>query len=188
MTQDIFALSAVDAKGVGLVVEFSRTADRVAHAVFAQRGDDRELLFQSVEGEDDDGWPSSPPFQEADMVDHLAEPALLLVGMAGKSHWSGSVEVESARRALVFDVACRVVGVKPRIGSEYVAPANHAQETSGEGIVFTSELLGVSGHLSGRTGNITAQRSSRENCRIDVNAAYRPDPQTVRWGYEFTVK
>ena len=50
----------------------------------------------------------------------------LLIGMAGKSHWSQSVETDPATTSLTFDVACRVQRQPPWLGSSYHASAGGA--------------------------------------------------------------
>jgi hypothetical protein len=62
----------------------------------------------SVEGSPEEEWPASPPFQALEVAERTGRPVALLVGMAGKSHWSASVELDPRARSLRFDVACRV--------------------------------------------------------------------------------
>src|SRR5262245_46882266 len=45
--------------------------------------------------------------------------AALLVGMAGRSHWSGSIEATPASAEIVFDLACRHSGAPQELGSRY---------------------------------------------------------------------
>jgi hypothetical protein len=103
-------LDATDSAGLVLRVRFTRERDRYAHAILAVEPSGREhLLLESVEGTADDEWPSSPPLQSLS-IEELApgRRAALLVGMAGRSHWSASIEAIPGRTALVFDIACRL--------------------------------------------------------------------------------
>ena len=78
------------------------------------------LLLESMEGTPDDDWPVSPALRELHFEDRADGRRLaLLVGMAGKSHWSLSVELDAARGQLVFDVACRLRSPPARLGSRY---------------------------------------------------------------------
>jgi hypothetical protein len=65
-------------------------------------------LLESIEGSAHDDWPPSPPLQSL-TIEKLADGHLvaLLLGMAGKSHWSASIEAVPDKAALIFDIACR---------------------------------------------------------------------------------
>ncbi len=92
-------------------------------------------MLASEEGSDQDEWPPSPPLQQLHVEDRAGGGRVaLLVGMAGQSHWSLSVEALPALRQLVFDAACRLGGSADsrsgRLGSGYRAmifPATDAQ-------------------------------------------------------------
>jgi len=99
-----------------LRVEFYRVADRYAHRIVHQQAPG---VLQSVEGDADDVWPPSPPLQQLSLEEHSGSAIALLLGMAGKSHWSMSVEAKEQQ--LLFDVACRLSGEHPRLSSTYQA-------------------------------------------------------------------
>ena len=103
-------LDATDSTGLALRIRFTRERDRYAHAILAVEPSGREhLLLESVEGTPEDEFPPSPPLQSLS-IEELApgRRAALLVGMAGRSHWSASIEAVPGIAALVFDIACRV--------------------------------------------------------------------------------
>jgi hypothetical protein len=103
-----------------LQVEFFRRGDRVAHRLL-HRG---ILLAESVEGTPDEDWPPSPPFQEVHFESSKLPgrdepcPIALLVGMAGRSHWSASV-VPSLPEEVTWDTACRLHGPPAWLGAQY---------------------------------------------------------------------
>ncbi|HWB09468.1 MAG TPA: hypothetical protein VG826_09600 [Pirellulales bacterium] len=114
-----------------LSVVLLRSGDRYRHEILSTAGE-RQLLLASVEGTDDQAWPPSPPFQEV----HLRQDgvyAALLVGRAGRGHWSASIEPDPSQQAILFDVACRSSGDIDWLGSSYrwfgeaVAPSDDAQ-------------------------------------------------------------
>jgi hypothetical protein len=118
--------------GRGLAVEFLRLEDRVGHAIQVVDGDSARRVLTSVEGAAADVWPASPPLQNLHVEDRrvdTGEPSAvrrqvaLAVGMAGRSHWSLSVEPDPRAMAIEFDVACRVPGDSgdDRLGSTYRA-------------------------------------------------------------------
>jgi hypothetical protein len=108
-------------EGEGLRVRFVVQGDRVAHEI-SLLGDDRwQVVLSTVEGDPTQDWPPSPPWQSLHIERPPDEPArALLVGMAGRSHWSASVLLDSSPPRLRFDIACRVrPGPAGRLGVVY---------------------------------------------------------------------
>lgn len=113
-------LEVRDASGRGLRVEFVRVKDRYAHVISRLDGELAVLVWESVEGTDSDDWPASPPLQQLSLETLSGDRRVaLLVGMAGTSHWSLSVEPAADGIAFIFDVACRVKSTPERLGSMY---------------------------------------------------------------------
>lgn len=112
-------LEAAGSGGALLRVEFLWRGDRYGHVISAA-DDAGELqpLLESLEGTPADDWPPSPPLQSLHR-ETLPEgrAALLLVGAAGRSHWSASVEVRNA--GLSFDIACRYSDAGTWLGCRY---------------------------------------------------------------------
>ena len=100
-------------------VVFRWRGDRWRHTVtFAG-----ESLAESVEGTADGGdarWPVSPPLVELTAINLQGGPALLAVGLAGRSHFSASVRPHPERAdTLLFEIACRVKERPSWLGSTY---------------------------------------------------------------------
>ena len=100
-------------------VVFRWCGDRWRHTVtFAC-----ETLAESVEGTadgDDARWPVSPPLVELSAIDLQGGPAILAVGLAGRSHFSASVRPHPERAdTLLFEIACRVKERPSWLGSTY---------------------------------------------------------------------
>lgn len=119
-----------------LRLEFVQTADRVSHRLFA--GD--TLVLESQEGTSADAWPASPPLQSL-LIEPRGEGSAvaLLVGMAGKSHWSASIEPRDG--GFHCDIACRLSDaagflgttyrvLDPRVTIEPVAPATRVRDSN----------------------------------------------------------
>ncbi len=105
-----------------LRISFQRdSSDRFGHTIELIDGGGRAYpVLESIEGTADEPWPASPPFQEA----HLEQRAggrqvVLLVGMAGSSHWSASAEIDPQSHSVAFDIACRLRGRSDWLGSRY---------------------------------------------------------------------
>jgi hypothetical protein len=100
----------------GMRVVFFRRGDRYAHRVEVSKAGQGSWLpvWESLEGTPDDDWPPSPPLQHLHVEKRAEGPVALLVGMAGRTHWSAAVEVvrESGLpivpRVVRFDIAARV--------------------------------------------------------------------------------
>lgn len=76
--------------------------------------------MSSVEGSADDSWPASPPLQDLHIEQRGdGQRVALLVGRAGGSHWSMSVEADNAAERLTFDIACRLRATPRWLGSTY---------------------------------------------------------------------
>ena len=103
----------------GTAVVFRWRGDRWRHTVtFAG-----ESLAESVEGTADGGdarWPVSPPLVELSAIDLQGGPALLAVGLAGRSHFSASIRPHPEHAdTLLFEIACRVKERPSWLGSTY---------------------------------------------------------------------
>jgi hypothetical protein len=119
--QPLAILDAVDERGLGVRVAFFRVAHRFAHRIALVVDTGVQWVLASVEGDNRQAFPPSPPLQQlATEVGIAGCPATLLLGMAGRNHWSVSVESHPADRRIRFDVACRArVADRERLRSAY---------------------------------------------------------------------
>jgi hypothetical protein len=167
--ESVLSLAVLNADGWGLELTFWIEANRCAHRLAAIDGTRRVVLLESIEGTADDLWPPSPPWQQVNApfaarrssgklasekrasgklasgklaTGNHAMPSAMLVGAAGASHWSASVEgvgsewtqTEEGQNlspmevagceqlpatGLLFDVACRAKSQPERLSSTY---------------------------------------------------------------------
>jgi hypothetical protein len=139
----VSSLVALDGCGRGLELTFRVRAGRCVHRLIAIAGTRRADLLESVEGDAQDCWPPSPPWQHVSASPVQGGAAqggakqrytTLLMGAAGVSHWSASVERSNLEGnhgpalegsghppapGLRFDVACRAKSRPDRLGSTY---------------------------------------------------------------------
>jgi hypothetical protein len=198
-------------------VEFVPSGDRIAHVIYVREPlgagapetqDFAERpwieLLRSVESEADVAWPDSPPLQELHIEDRGGVPVALLVGRAGKSHWSASIGFEGDpglaagnRFKLIVDVACLARSEPMRLGSVY-SLARDVDAANGNSANCEPNESNASGQeraivLSGRDG-LQVQLSTIHPFPIDVTALgrrldFQPSvnlstlPTTVRWGF-----
>ena len=109
-----------------LRLSFERRNDRYGHRVETLHDGRVSTWLASIEGEPDDDWPPSPPLQQLS-IETLPDgvTAALLVGMAGKSHWSLSAHGDPQQGGFWFDAACRVRHVPQRLGASYEPVSPH---------------------------------------------------------------
>lgn len=181
---DLPSLEVADSAGRCLRVVFLWERDRYAHRIEVVEQGLVTNCLTTEEGSISDQWPPSPTLQQHSMVEgHEGKQVALLVGMAGKSHWSASVEGDATTTSLVFDVACRV-GRRPRwLGSSYRTE-----------LPITLDDLGAS-RLAVRDGSVmliieptdtTCIATVLGECDRVSLVAPLPDaepPFTIRWKY-----
>lgn len=115
--------TAIPGLAAGAVaVAFERSGDRWRHVVTLAGG----LLLESIEGPADPAadprWPASPVLTEVSVVDAAGRPAILGLGLAGRSHFSVSIAAHPDRPdTLLFEVACRIQEPPGWLGSTYRA-------------------------------------------------------------------
>jgi hypothetical protein len=126
MRNELIAESSAGADALRL--DFVWRGDRFAHVLsLVGAGGVAIPLLESVEGTPLDAAPSSPPLQSVS-IETLpgGRRAALLVGMAGRGHWSASIEAVPGEAALVFDIACRSAGGDPMLASTYRLASDHS--------------------------------------------------------------
>ena len=172
-----------------LRVRFWFCEDRYAHEVWLAVGGEWIAVLASVEGSPSEDWPASPPLQSLHFERlGMANQSALLVGMAGKSHWSASIELDPTGNCARFDIACRVRGaIKQVLASTYRAmPGVSAlQERDGKVAFNTTLPANVSLELASPDA---PPRTSIEVVEGEVRIV-ADDPaesdlsRTVRWRY-----
>ncbi len=103
-----------------LAIAFDRRPDRWAHRVML----DGRIVAESVEGPgegpDDPRWPASPVLTEVTLTTASGRPAIVGVGLAGRSHFSASFTPHpTLTDAVLVEIACRVQEHPIRLGSTY---------------------------------------------------------------------
>ncbi len=178
---DVHSIDAINSQGDGLRVEFFRAGSRWAHRLLAfERGVVRPLL-ESIEGDETQAFPPSPVLQQCDPSGAM----LLLIGMAGKNHWSVGVEAFPDRRTVRMDVACRSQPCSlGQLGSCYRLLMPRPLGESGGLLVvagaYQYELVPQ------RIDQIeSAEVVVSTSDRVMVQAAIAPSVRTQRWCYEF---
>jgi hypothetical protein len=147
-----------------LRVVFDQLSDRIGHRIEVFLNNEFVSVLESAEGSGDDDWPKSPALQTVHVEARPAGSVALLVGMAGKSHWSASVAADEASGRVAFDVACRVGREPEWLGSNYrqLGDMNLVQ------VVVEASVFEVNGEL------ITITPLPHQSTQL---------PRTVQWRY-----
>jgi hypothetical protein len=174
-----------------------QTADRVSHRIEVLDSASRVLAeLRSIEGTSSDEWPPSPALQSCSVQKiRPGVTAAFLVGMAGKSHWSASVEAITGEGKLVFDLACRLSSIPQWIGSTYELlkeEAGESRELEGpaRGIVLSSHaLLSILPEPVGKPGNCRCQiTENRIEVRGNMEGGLSNQVRTCRWRYRLKLQ
>lgn len=153
------ALESLDERRQGLRVEFHWRVDRYVHTIYRVTGDTMVPIISSLEGTEDDMFPTSPGLVDL----HRQEKILFLTGATSICHWSLSVQAKHAP-SLVFEVACRPKAQPTWLGSTYEVLHPSAQAT----LLSQSNLW-----------------SSSHQIRISpVGEIPLKFPSTLQWNYE----
>ena len=182
-------VSMPDTAGRRLKVRFFQQADRYAHSVWWVDGDSETILLESVEGDDRAAWPPSPPLQQLTVEDRPdGGRVLLLVGMAGTSHWSLSVEPHPSDPAFLFDVACRIKGECRRLGNQYRCHARPAAPRGPQTIEFgvADQLIRLDSEARGN-GPAAPVEISGETVSVHPTPPSARPPTTARWTYRVAI-
>ncbi len=119
-------IESIDPNGNGVRLELDWLTDRFRHRISGLHCRKSIEILTSVEGDQEEEWPLSPPLQEFNdptiVSDFNQGQARLAIGSAGSAHWAVSVEaVENTGElpAITFDVACRTRHIPKWLGSTY---------------------------------------------------------------------
>lgn len=172
---------------LALRVDFIKLADRYRHELSAviREGSIENVipLCSSVEGTSDDPWPPSPPLQSLS-IEKLSDgrTAALLVGMAGKSHWSASIAEVAGFAAIEFDFACRCAEVPARLGCEYRAAQQIDVVHDKPGVLLLQPAFGIMILISSQQLVAQAERTDR-TFRFEPSGNPFAGSRTARWKY-----
>ncbi len=167
-----------------LSVGFEQAGDRHAHWI--EVGDDAaggQRWLESIEGTASESWPASPALQSLHVEERGRDIRVaLLVGMAGGSHWSMSVEADASRGQLTFDVACRTRDVPAFLGSSYRAFAQPAAVRDDGGLRWSFGKEELELELDTSAGQTRAECLA-ERLTIVPGLIAVAGPRTYRWRY-----
>lgn len=173
-------------RGGGLAVGFHWIGDRYRHEIGVDEAGDFLPLLISAEDDAEQSWPPSPPLQHLDIVSHEnGIQVAFLVGMAGRSHWSASVELDGEDREVRVDVACRADRQPSRLATTYRMAEGVTAEAFDGGVRLARPDGGCRVELQWSHGALLQPRSEASG-ELAVTPADCPRegfPATVRWQY-----
>ncbi|MGB6044162.1 MAG: hypothetical protein WBF93_13465 [Pirellulales bacterium] len=177
-------------------VQFQSHGDRWGHTIGVWSGDRLMPFLASCEGTESEHWPPSPPLTEVHIDTSLAKPTAMLVGMSGDSHWSITVQLDTDRASLQFDVACRIKTEPPEftglhsggwgMGSCYRSMICPTDCTNHElRFVMDQVKLGI---VTADQADVPAATIVADENMLYFSAESQPGslPRTIRWQYRLT--
>jgi len=185
----LWTLQIVGRDGRGLQVTWFRDDDRLGHEIAVVNGTMATVCMRAELGREQDPWPASPPLQQCSLeASPVGRRTALFIGMAGKSHWSQSIETDdSTMAALTFDVACRVQHQPAWLGSTYrtsqavqVLSASSVRLAVAEGLDMT--LIALTGEPPDNSSPCPIEVGGSQ-LAIAADLAKLRLPSTVRWRY-----
>lgn len=178
---------------------FEKHTDRWMHRVVIIDGGSAIPMLRSVEGDEQLGWPPSPPLQDVNLHELPAGAAVLGVGMAGSNHWSASFSIESAEddRAgcqayILADIACFCKQARPEsatvLKSSYlIEPGIEIVEVGPDRLVLRPSQYAVS--LTPLDGEHWNSQLSCDGSRFMITPERVNEDlgKPTRWGYRVAV-
>jgi hypothetical protein len=169
-----------------LQIDFHWRCDRFHQTIslVGQKADVMPLLA-SVEGDAGASWPPSPPLQSLS-IESLPDGrrAALLVGMAGRGHWSASIEALPHETALLFDIACRMREPAAALASTYRMAAE------GGALFAAADRSWIEVRHGKTAAVITPSQESAAGSTLTLLdpatfaiSPSRPHGSTIRWKY-----
>ncbi|MDZ4848213.1 MAG: hypothetical protein SGI77_02880 [Pirellulaceae bacterium] len=145
------------------------------------------LILASIEGNANQNWPESSPFQQivCENVGAGGKPVLLAVGMAGKAHWSATIEGDSMTEAIAMDIACRTAAAPERLGSLYHVPTIWKATIVSNNSVLLEHPDGMSATIDS-IGNAPLHFDAALRTLLiqpTIDATHHQRGQTYRWRY-----
>ena len=102
-----------------VAVVFTWHGDRWRHVIDIDGRPFASSLEHTDDGRDRE-WPASPPLVEVSRAETPGGPAVLAVGLAGRSHYSASIAPHpTSPDSVLFEIACRIKEPAAWLGSTY---------------------------------------------------------------------
>ncbi len=175
-----------------LRLTFEQAADRVAHRIEVLDPLGHRLAqLHSKEGTSADEWPASPALQSCSLQEiRPGESAAFLIGMAGKSHWSASVEAIPSQGELRFDFACRINAQPDWLGSTYITgfPTNADSLHYPEMAIFRGSRSEIAAWIYGLDETVSGTQINGQELKLSCSENLLRFPQTLRWQYRICLK
>ncbi len=168
--------------------------DRLAHGFWWEASSetlDMVRIMTSCEGTPQDTWPASSPFQQIVREEIGTEKKLVLlaVGMAGKTHWSGTVEGDAMTEAIAMDFAARVNATPDFLGSTYfiddawTAQLQTTADALNQSVTLTHAEQGVKLVFDSIGPHLVSIDGKKLTLTFQADFPATKRNQTLRWRY-----
>ncbi len=157
------------------------TNGRFGHQICVRGSDDWIEVISTIEDEGTDDWPSSPPIRQTDVHAAADAPIWFGLGMAGRSHWSASIE--PTERGIRIEFACRLSGRPGWIGVTYRI-GESARVVAAEGNRVMLDLAGCRLALNPQA-DTRLDRTTRSDGSTRLVLVPKKITPTTCWSYEW---
>ena len=179
-------IEAIGSDDTGLRATLAWVEDRYVQYIDWVAGTQTFRLMESVEGTADDVWPPSPVLQTLSVENRSQQRQVaLMMGMAGKNHWSVSIENDPQERKLTFDVACRIAEASSKLGTQYRTSSaiTLLAEDHGVEVTVAGRRCQVMLESTGGRGESDVIRHRNGIIRIIPTKELSTFPDTICWKY-----
>lgn len=171
-----------------LAVVFHVDRDRVGHRLVQYRDAAASVVAESVESDHAVPWPPSPVVQQVDACRTTeGTDSLVAVGMAGVSHWSLAVDVDSQAAAISFDVACRIKAPAQFLGSTYQIGGSIRRHDDRVARVLLNPTGATQSEVTLEVMVGRVEVNPGGQLVVLPSSISDPLPATVRWKYRFLI-
>lgn len=159
-----------------------------------------QTLLQSLEGDESQTWPPSPPLQQLLPHSEINRQAILGIGSAGTTHWSLAIEAEreavphkphslnpALNPQLTWHYAARVKRPAASLGSTFILHRRWQAEPIAAGwVLFPAGRSPNETNVTLETDLTLCQATflpEVHQIRIDSNKSGGTGPNTVQWRF-----
>ena len=169
----------------GLKIVFERQGDRWSHRLVAGANEET-ILLRSVEGDEAQDWPPSPPLQEVNQHQLANGIAVLAVGMAGNSHWSASFSIDSGE--IVVELASLCKSRPDFLGTQYAVENDvSALPTNGSEVLVQSGTRRVVIRPLAAADWSSILQNENRSLMICPKELSKVSGKATRWGYRMNL-
>ena len=167
-------------------LRFRWESDRYFHQFDFSALAGNECVIQSVESDNEQAWPVSPPLQQIHQQSFAdGRDVIFGIGMAGRGHWSASFTLVPELKSWIVELACRSSSRPEALSSTYdFQTAEHLVERSEE----TGDIVLAAGKSVRFEAVSPSSKGLYTNNQLAIQPATLEDQsETVQWAFRVRI-